>query len=57
MTGHLMYTLKPVPDFTLDGTGTNYLSELPKEGETEVWEIVNLTADATPSTCTWCSSS
>ncbi|MGE5347214.1 MAG: multicopper oxidase domain-containing protein [Acidithiobacillales bacterium] len=27
---------------------TTYYSELPKEGDTEVWEIVNLTADAHP---------
>jgi len=27
---------------------TEYYSELPNEGETEVWEIVNLTADAHP---------
>jgi FtsP/CotA-like multicopper oxidase with cupredoxin domain len=27
---------------------TFYYTELPKEGETEVWEIVNLTADAHP---------
>ncbi|MCM2356768.1 MAG: multicopper oxidase domain-containing protein [Geobacteraceae bacterium] len=26
----------------------NYLTELPNEGETELWEIVNLTADAHP---------
>ena len=43
-----MYTFEPVPDFTLDGTGKNYLSELPNEGDTEIWEIVNLTADAHP---------
>jgi FtsP/CotA-like multicopper oxidase with cupredoxin domain len=38
------------PDFTpitLNGI-TNYYSELPKEGETEVWELVNLTMDAHP---------
>jgi spore coat protein A len=38
------------PDFvpvTLDGI-TNYYSELPDEGATELWEIVNLTADAHP---------
>jgi FtsP/CotA-like multicopper oxidase with cupredoxin domain len=38
------------PDFlpvTLDGI-TNYYSELPNEGDTEVWEIVNTTADAHP---------
>lgn len=43
-----MYTMQPIPGFTLDGFGANYLSELPIEGETEVWEIVNLTADAHP---------
>jgi spore coat protein A, manganese oxidase len=48
MSGHSMYTFESRPDFTLDGTGKNYISELPKEGETEVWEIVNLTADAHP---------
>ncbi len=42
------YTMEPIPGFTLDQFGKNYLSELPKEGETEVWEIVNLTADAHP---------
>ena len=38
------------PDFTAvseDGE-TSYYSELPKEGTTELWEIVNLTADAHP---------
>jgi FtsP/CotA-like multicopper oxidase with cupredoxin domain len=38
------------PDFTaitLRGV-TTYYSELPREGETELWEIVNLTADAHP---------
>jgi spore coat protein A len=48
MTGHMMYTFETRPDFTLDGTGKNWLSELPNEGETEIWEIVNLTADAHP---------
>jgi spore coat protein A, manganese oxidase len=48
MTGHMMYTFETRPDFTLDGTGKNWLSELPLEGETEIWEIVNLTADAHP---------
>jgi spore coat protein A, manganese oxidase len=42
------FDMEPIPGFTLDGTGHNYLSELPKEGETEIWEIVNLTADAHP---------
>jgi spore coat protein A len=38
------------PDFTPVTVGgiTEYYSELPQEGETEVWEIVNLTADAHP---------
>jgi FtsP/CotA-like multicopper oxidase with cupredoxin domain len=48
MTGHMMYTFEPREDFTLDKLGWNYLSELPQEGETEIWEIVNLTADAHP---------
>jgi len=43
-----MYTFETRTDFTLDGTGKNWISELPNEGETEVWEIVNLTADAHP---------
>lgn len=40
----------PRPDFTpitVNGV-TTYFSELPQEGDTEVWEIVNLTADAHP---------
>jgi spore coat protein A len=36
----------PRDDFTQ--LGPNYLSELPEEGATELWEIVNLTADAHP---------
>ena len=48
ISGHSMYTFETRSDFTLDGTGKNYISELPKEGETEIWEIVNLTADAHP---------
>ena len=37
-------------DFTPVTVGghTSYYSELPKEGETEIWEFVNLTADAHP---------
>jgi FtsP/CotA-like multicopper oxidase with cupredoxin domain len=45
-----MYTMESIPGFTektVNGVTTCY-SELPKEGETEVWEIVNLTADAHP---------
>jgi len=40
-------TMEPIPGAVPDGFG-NYLTELPKEGDTEVWEIVNLTADAHP---------
>jgi len=43
-----MYTKTPIPGFELDASGVNWLSELPQEGETEIWEIVNLTADAHP---------
>jgi FtsP/CotA-like multicopper oxidase with cupredoxin domain len=46
--GMWMYTFETRADFTLDSKGNNYLSELPKEGETELWEIINLTADAHP---------
>jgi spore coat protein A len=41
---------RPYGDFTpisVDGE-TRFYSELPREGETEVWELVNLTADAHP---------
>jgi spore coat protein A len=37
----------PIPGFVPDPQG-NYLSELPKLGTTEVWEVINLTADAHP---------
>jgi FtsP/CotA-like multicopper oxidase with cupredoxin domain len=49
-TGHLMYTFETRLDFTgvTIGGNTTYYSELPQEGSTEVWEIVNLTADAHP---------
>lgn len=39
--------LTPVNGGVPDGIG-NWLTELPKEGTTEVWEIVNTTADAHP---------
>jgi spore coat protein A len=39
-------TRVPREDFTQ--LGPNYLSELPEEGATELWEIVNLTMDAHP---------
>lgn len=48
--------MTPIPGSTLvNGTNQgafsfmgNYLTELPNEGETEVWEIVNFTADSHP---------
>jgi len=40
-------TMEPIPGSTPDAFG-NYLTELPIEGDTEEWEIVNLTADAHP---------
>jgi spore coat protein A len=43
-----MYDMEPIPGFTPDGSGKNYVSETPNEGDTEIWEIVNLTADAHP---------
>jgi spore coat protein A len=42
-----MMGLTPVNGGVPDGIG-NYLTELPKEGTTEVWEIVNTTMDAHP---------
>jgi spore coat protein A, manganese oxidase len=42
-----MMIMQPRTDFTPTGLG-NYVSERPDEGTTEVWEIVNLTADAHP---------
>jgi FtsP/CotA-like multicopper oxidase with cupredoxin domain len=35
-------------DFSLDAKNLNSLSELPYEGETEIWSFINLTADAHP---------
>jgi FtsP/CotA-like multicopper oxidase with cupredoxin domain len=37
----------PIPGFKPDGRG-NWLSELPRVGSTELWEIINLTGDAHP---------
>jgi FtsP/CotA-like multicopper oxidase with cupredoxin domain len=37
----------PIPGFVSDGHG-NYLSELPVEGTTEIWQIINTTMDAHP---------
>jgi spore coat protein A len=42
----VMHGAQPREDFTK--VGENYLSELPDEGATELWEIVNLTMDAHP---------
>lgn len=45
-----MFTFETRSDFTpvtLNGV-TTYISELPREGDTEVWEIINTTADAHP---------
>ncbi len=41
-----MYTHQTRGDFVQ--MGAEWISELPKEGETEIWEIVNLTMDAHP---------
>jgi FtsP/CotA-like multicopper oxidase with cupredoxin domain len=38
----------PVNGLTVTDIAGNYISELPQEGTTEVWEIINLTADAHP---------
>jgi spore coat protein A len=45
------YTLEPIPGFTpypSTSPGQIYYSELPSESDTELWEIINLTADAHP---------
>jgi spore coat protein A len=44
------YTFEHRSDFTgiTVGSDTTYYSELPQEGDTEIWEIINLTADAHP---------
>jgi len=38
---------QPITGYTRD-LNDNYLSELPNEGDTEIWEIINLTADTHP---------
>jgi FtsP/CotA-like multicopper oxidase with cupredoxin domain len=46
-----MYVMEQIPGFTGHDNGNGsftYYSERPQEGETEIWEIVNLTADAHP---------
>ena len=42
-----MYKMEKIGDFPQDLAG-NYLTETPDEGTTELWEIINLTADAHP---------
>ena len=46
-TGESTRTFDDFTPITVGGT-TSWYSELPDEGATEVWEIVNLTADAHP---------
>ncbi len=38
---------EPVPGGVSDGYGS-FVTEMPIEGETEIWELINLTADAHP---------
>ena len=38
---------EPIPGSVFDGF-SNYVTETPSEGDTEIWEIINLTADAHP---------
>jgi spore coat protein A len=40
-------TMEPIPGSIPDGQG-NYVTETPQVGATEVWQIINLTADAHP---------
>ena len=42
-----MHVFEPIPGFTANAQG-DLMSELPKVGTTEIWEIINLTADAHP---------
>ncbi len=39
--------MEPIPGSIPDGFGNN-LTELPREGDTEIWEFINLTADTHP---------
>jgi spore coat protein A len=43
-----MYTMEPIDESWPTDLDGNFISEFPKEGQTELWEIVNLTADAHP---------
>jgi hypothetical protein len=47
--GHSM-PMRPYGDFTADPSGLSgtMFSEITKEGETEVWQIINMTGDAHP---------
>ena len=47
-TGKSTRTYGDFTPVTIGGGKTAYYSELPQEGQTEVWEIVNTTADAHP---------
>jgi spore coat protein A len=50
LVNNTLWAGKPRPDFqpvTVGGL-TEFVSEFPNEGETEIWEIVNTTADAHP---------
>ncbi|HSB67162.1 MAG TPA: multicopper oxidase domain-containing protein [Anaerolineales bacterium] len=42
------YTMEAINPDWLKDPGGNYISEVPLEGTTEVWEIINTTADAHP---------
>jgi FtsP/CotA-like multicopper oxidase with cupredoxin domain len=46
--GDFVPVTDPIPDAPVPTSVTTYYSELPIEGETELWEIVNMTADAHP---------
>ncbi len=43
-----MYMMQPIDSTWPTDPAGDYLSEVPKEGETEIWEIVNTTMDAHP---------
>jgi FtsP/CotA-like multicopper oxidase with cupredoxin domain len=47
-TGQSPRTYNDFEPVTFGNSEVYYYSELPKEGETELWEIINLTADAHP---------
>lgn len=42
------FTNKPIADSVPYVKGTVYVTEIPQVGSTEIWEIINLTADAHP---------